>query len=148
MLGIAFFSSYFWHNVKLPNVILNLFQDLTRKQIPKQVRNDTKNLIIILAIFVLLIINAKYFQGKTISKSTYEKKYLSQKYIQEEAAFQIPEYFSNFPKNKEKSFNNIPIELINNQTTIEKISNLITLLTFLFLGFILINKQLWKKITN
>jgi hypothetical protein len=113
LIGIAFFSSLFWNTFKLP----------------------FKPLIIIIFASVTLFINTKYYHGKTIDKSTYEKKYLSKEFIEKKAAFLIPEYFNK----------NSQIKVKWGQTTIEQIGNLTTVFAFALLGIISFNELLWKK---
>ena len=218
LLGLAFLATYFWQTINVPEVILNLVQDLIGKQIPKQVWNDIKNLIIVLIIFVALAISSKYFYSKPINKAAFENKYLSQEYIERVAAYKIAEYLpktadyqtwrtgvdfnyllpietreTNYQLIKNRPFEKIiqvnpgfvkinihyfpfwqisidgkiiipdkfdqlgrPILSINKpslikisyqQTLIESISNLITILTFITLLAVIENKTLWKKIT-
>lgn len=88
-----------------------------------------KNYFIILVIIVVLIVNGKYFYGKEINNNAFENKYLSQEYINKYAALAIPEYF---PKEKAK---------INyGETTIEKIGNLVSVITMILLIFIALKK--------
>jgi len=113
LIGIAFFSGLFWNSLKIPY----------------------KSSIMIIFTAMILFINMKYFQGKTINKSTYEKKYLSKEFIEKKAASLIPEYF-----NKD-----IQIKVKWGQTAIEQIGNLITLFAFGLLGIMFFNELLWKK---
>ncbi len=74
LLGIVFFVSYFFQNIKIP----------------------IKSLLLSLIILTVIFINSKYFKGQEINKIDFEKKYLSQEYIEKKAAYAIAEYL---PKN-------------------------------------------------
>lgn len=129
LLGIAFFSAYFFHYLKIP----------------------LKNALIIIILITVLIINGRYFYGQEIKKDSFEKKYLSQEYIEKKAAYAIAEYlpktidyqyWRSLEKKKE-----IPLEFFakssiepfskERQTLIENIGNIITLLGFISLVSIL-----------
>ncbi|MBI5127458.1 hypothetical protein HZA76_03295 [Candidatus Roizmanbacteria bacterium] len=133
LLGIAFFSAYFFENFT---------------NIP------FKNLLIIGVITTVLIINGKYFVGREIKKDRFEKQYLSQEFINNKAAYAVAEYL---PKTTDykywRSLENkrqIPTEFFarstlepfakNKQTPIEKISSFISLTVFIFLIWKIINK--------
>ncbi len=123
LLGIAFFSSYFFQNLKIP----------------------AKSLIIFLIILATIFINNKYFKGQKLDKVNFEKKYLSQKYIEKKAAYAIAEYLPktidyNYWRSLEKK-KEVPLEFIakssiepfdkDRQTLIEKVGNIISIITFL-----------------
>jgi len=129
LLGIAFFSAYFFHYLKIP----------------------LKNVLIIIILATALIINGKHFYGQEIKKDRFEKKYLSQEYIKKKAAYAIAEYlpitidyqyWRSLEKKKE-----VPMEFFakssikpfskDRQTLIENIGNIITLLGFISLVSIL-----------
>ncbi len=133
LLGIAFFSAYFFEN--FTNIPL-------------------KNLIILTILITVLIINGKYFAGREIKKGKFEMQYLSKEYIKNKAAYAVAEYL---PKTIDykywRSLENkkqIPSEFFakstlepfdkNKQTLIEKISGLISLSAFIFLIWKIINK--------
>lgn len=108
LLGITFLSGYFFHKLTIP----------------------LKNLFIIFILISVLIINGKHFNGKEISNEAFEKKFLSQKYIENKVALSIPEYFPN--KN---------IKINYGETKIEKISNLITAITIILLLIYILKKS-------
>ena len=123
LLGVAFFSSYFFQNLKIP----------------------LKSLLIFLLILVTIFINAKYFKGQEIKKIDFEKKYLSQKYVEKKAAYAIAEYLPktidyNYWRSLEKK-KEVPLEFIaksliepfdkDKQTSVEKLGNIISIMTFL-----------------
>ncbi|MGB9883167.1 MAG: hypothetical protein ACPLRN_01475 [Microgenomates group bacterium] len=125
ILGIAFFSAFFFEKIKF----------------------GLKNILIILAIVLTLFLNQKYFYGQKIANKKFEETYLSQSYIKNKVAYKAAEYlpktvdYKNWRnlENKDK----IPTSFLkkitikpfdkNKQTPIERISNIITLITFLFL---------------
>lgn len=122
LLGIIFFSSYFFRYLKIP----------------------AKSLIIFLIILATIFINSKYFKGQEIKKIDFEKKYLSQKYIEKKAAYAIAEYLPktidyNYWRSLEKK-KAVPLEFVakssiepfskNQQTLIEKVGNIVSILTF------------------
>jgi hypothetical protein len=108
LLGITFLSVYFFHKLKIP----------------------MKNFFIIFIVISVLIINGKHFKGKEIRNDAFEKKFLSQKYIENRVALSIPEYFPN--KN---------VKINYGETKIEKISNLITAITMISLLFYILKKS-------
>lgn len=116
LLGIAFLSVYFFHKLKIP----------------------LKNFFIIFIVISVLVINGKHFKGKEISNNTFEKKFLSQEYIENKVALSIPEYFPN--KN---------VEIKYGETEIEKIGNLISTITMISLLFYILRKsknpKIWKN---
>ncbi|PIP14642.1 hypothetical protein COS50_00905 [Candidatus Roizmanbacteria bacterium CG03_land_8_20_14_0_80_35_26] len=113
LLGISFLSSYFFDQIKFLG----------------------KNFVVLVLITAALIINGKYFSGQEIKKSVFEKKYLSQKYIENVAALKIPEYF---PKD------NVRIDY--GRTTIKKTGNILSLITIigLFIWTILRKKPSYQ----
>ncbi|MEK7110010.1 MAG: 6-pyruvoyl-tetrahydropterin synthase-related protein, partial [Patescibacteria group bacterium] len=125
LLGISFFVSYFFQNLKVP----------------------FKSLFIFLIILAAIFINSKYFKGQEIKKIDFEKKYLSQKYIEKKAAYAIAEYLpKTIDYNYWRSLENkrqVPLEFIakssiepfdkDRQTLIEKVGNAISIVTFLLL---------------
>lgn len=108
LLGIAFFSVYFFHKLTIP----------------------LKNFFIIFIVISVLIINGKHFSGKEISNKAFEKKFLSQEYIENKVALSIPEYFPN--KNAKISYGD---------TEIEKVGNLISVVTMILLLFYVLKKS-------
>lgn len=201
IIGLSFFSAYFWQNISIPY----------------------KSFFSLVIVLLIIGVSAKYFQGKTISKNKFINKYLSQDYIEKEAALQIPEYFSRQPEKKinfnyqqpfQLAFNDVvdsnlavkinqkyqkklripfptqlwlninyfpfweiivngkllrpkidfSLDLYNRpfikiekpasiiitykQTLVEKIGNLLTLITCFIIGFLIKNKQLWRKLTK
>lgn len=108
LLGITFLSGYFFHKLTVP----------------------LKNLFITFILISILIINGKHFNGKEISNYAFEKKFLSQKYIENKVALSIPEYFPN--KN---------VKINYGETKIEKISNIITTITLILLLFYISRKS-------
>ncbi len=70
VFGISFYSAYFFHRLKFKGAIV----------------------VIILIAFYTLFSGSKYFQKKTVSKSTFNKQYLSNEYIKKSVAYKIPEY--------------------------------------------------------
>ena len=111
LLGIVFLSSYFFQKLKIP----------------------LKNFFTIFIIISVLIINGKHFYGKEINNNTFEKKYLSQEYIQNKAALAIPEYFPN---------ENVKIRY--GKTEIEKVGNLISVITMILLLIYILKKSKHK----
>ncbi len=107
LLGIAFLSVYFFHKLKIP----------------------LKNFFIIFIVISVLIINGKHFNGKDISNKAFEKKFLSQEYIENKVALSIPEYFPN--KNVKISYG---------ETEIEKVGNMISVITIFLLLFYIFKK--------
>ena len=125
IIGISFFSTYFFQKIKIP----------------------FKNIFILIILLTVLIINGKYFKGQIISKKDFQNKFLSQEYIEKKSAYAIAEYL---PKTIDykywRSLENkkeIPKEFFSKssiapfskekQTLIEKIGNLITIITVLLL---------------
>jgi hypothetical protein len=108
LLGITFLSGYFFHKLKVP----------------------LKNFFIIFVVISVLIINGKHFNGKEISNNAFEKKFLSQEYIENKVALSIPEYFPN--KNTKISYGD---------TEIEKVGNLISVVTMVSLLFYVLKKS-------
>lgn len=108
LLGITFLSGYFFHKLTVP----------------------LKNLFITFILISVLIINGKHFNGKEISNYAFEKKFLSQKYIENKVALSIPEYFPN--KN---------VKINYGETKIEKIGNIITTITMILLLFYIAKKS-------
>ncbi|MDO9028476.1 MAG: hypothetical protein Q7U68_06420 [Candidatus Roizmanbacteria bacterium] len=136
LLGIAFFSSYFFQNLKIP----------------------AKSLLIFLIILATIFINSKYFKGQEINKADFEKKYLSQEYIEKKAAYAIAEYLPkaidyNYWRSLEKR-KDIPLEFIakssiepfdkDKQTTVEKLGNIISIIT-LFGLIIFVNSKVKRQ---
>jgi len=78
LIGLAFFSAYFWQVINVPY----------------------KSLVGFLIVLLIIGLSAKYFQGRTMAKNHFIDKYLSQDYIEKDAALRIPEYFSIQPQNK------------------------------------------------
>lgn len=131
LFGIAYFSSYFFDRVRLP----------------------FKNFLVIFFIFLVLIVNQKYFAGQKISNKEFERKYLSKEYIKNKVAFKAAEYL---PKTNDYQYwrtlekkeptkeeiNKLTLKpfLKNSQTTVQRIGNFITLITFLIIFFILRTK--------
>lgn len=120
VLGLAFFSAYFFQYVNIPY----------------------KKILIITVLITCLIINGKYFQGQSMNKKSFEKKFLSKSYIEKKAAFAVAEYL---PKSIDYQYwrsrefkKNLPMDFVakgsiepfnkNKQTTIENIGNIITLI--------------------
>ncbi len=134
LLGISFFASYFFQNIKIP----------------------MKSLLIPLIILTVIFINSKYFKGQEIKKVDFEKKYLSQEYIEKKAAYAIAEYLPktidyNYWRSLEKK-KEIPLEFVakssiepfdkDRQTTIEKLGNILSILGFILL--FVISKLIFK----
>lgn len=101
------------------------------------VKFPLKNVIILFFVVISLIVGIKYFKGRSMAKPDFEEKYLSEVYIRKEAALQIPEYFSSQK-----------VKIDWGKTFVEKTANLITLLSFGFLGILTLNKSLWKKLAS
>ena len=133
LLGISFFAGYFFQNLKIPG----------------------KSPVIFLLVLTVIIINGKYFKGQDMDKINFEKKYLSQEYIEKKAAYAIPEYLPktidyNYWKSLEKK-KGIPLEFIakssiepfdkNKQTLIEKVANTISIVFLFLLIFISFQKN-------
>jgi hypothetical protein len=131
LLGIAFFTSYFFQNLKIP----------------------ANSLIIFLIILATIFINSKYFKGQKLDKVDFEKKYLSQEYIEKKAAYAIAEYLPkaidyNYWRSLEKR-KDIPLEFVakssiepfskERQTAIEIVGNIISITTLF--GLILFVKS-------
>lgn len=131
LLGISFFASYFFQNLKIP----------------------VKSLIIFFLILATIFINSKYFKGQEIKKIDFEKKYLSQEYIEKKVAYAVAEYLPktidyNYWRSLEKK-KEVPLEFIakssiepfskDKQTTVEKLGNIISIMTFLGL-------MIWTKL--
>lgn len=132
LIGLGFFTSYFFNRLKI---------------------NYKKCIILIFSILVLAI-NKDYFYGQKITNSDFQKKYLSEKYIKEDAAYAAQEHLPKvinykewleLEKNKNpktiKNFvkkNTIKPFNKNKQTNIQKISNLISILSILIFLTILI----------
>lgn len=131
LLGIAFFGSYFFQNLKIP----------------------MKSLIIFFLILATIFINSKYFKGQEIKKIDFEKKYLSQEYIEKKVAYAVAEYLPktidyNYWRSLEKK-KEVPLEFIakssiepfskDKQTTIEIVGNIISTITLF--GLILFVKS-------
>jgi hypothetical protein len=108
LIGITFLSGYFFQKLKIP----------------------LKNFFIIFIIISVLIINGKHFYGKVISNNAFEKKFLSQEYIENKAALSIPEYF---PKGN--------VKISYGKTKVEKVGNLISVITMILLLFYIIKKS-------
>ena len=123
LLGISFFASYFFQNIKIP----------------------MKSLFIFLIILATIFINSKYFKGQEIKKVDFEKKYLSQEYVEKKVAYAIAEYLPktidyNYWRSLEKK-KEVPLEFIaksliepfdkDKQTSVEKLGNIISIMTFL-----------------
>lgn len=124
LLGIAYFSAYFFDNLKFP----------------------LKNFLILFFIFLVIFTNQKYFTGQKIFKTEFKKRYLSKEYIEEKVAFKVAEYlpktndyyFWRSLEKKTPTFEEInQLSLVpfskNSQTLIEKTANLISILSFLIL---------------
>lgn len=134
LLGISFFSSYFMENLRIP----------------------FRNIFLSACIVLVLVIYSKYFAGISYAKQDYEKKFLSQEYIEKKAAYKIPEYLPravNYniwrtyeKKPPEQSFVKTYAPLWK-ETPVEKFSNYVTLLSFSFLLYAVKRKNLWKKIS-
>lgn len=129
LVGVAFFSAYFFHHLKIP----------------------LKNILIVIVLVTAVVINGRYFYGQEMKKDLFEGKFLSQEYIEKKAAYAVAEYlpktidyqyWRSLEKKKE-----IPMEFFakssiepfdkNKQSFVEKIGNIITLLGFIFLIVIL-----------
>lgn len=124
IFGISYSSSYFFDKIKIP----------------------LKNIIILFFIFLSLFINQKYFVGQKITNQEFEEKYLSKNYIKNKVAFKVAEYLpksndynywrslenKNPEENEIRKLTLAPFNK-NKQTTIEKLANLISILTFLIL---------------
>lgn len=133
LLGLSFFAAYFFSNVKIPY----------------------KNVLQIFFVFFVISITSKYFTGNLLSKQVFEKRFLSQEYIEKKAAYQIPEYLPRTvdyhewrtyeKKSPELAFLNKHTPLWR-ETSVEKLSNLITVIIFIMIISIAFNKTLWKKI--
>lgn len=130
LIGISFFSSYFLHNVKIP----------------------FKNILCLILAALLIGFSSKYFSGITYAKQDFEKKFLSQEYIEKEAAYKIPEYLPRtFDYNEWRSYEKNPPKkplrkISSQETPVEKFSNYMTLFAFAVLLYIMRSKKLWKKI--
>ena len=125
LLGITFFSTFFLDKIKIP----------------------FKNLLLTVLLIVLFIVNGKYFKGQEITKNQIEKKFLSREYIEIKAAYAVAEYLPKtidykYWRSLEKK-KSIPLEFFakasiepfdkNKETGIEKIGNIVSLLTFILL---------------
>ncbi|MFN4212901.1 MAG: hypothetical protein ACK4FL_02990 [Microgenomates group bacterium] len=125
LIGISFFSAYFFQQIKIP----------------------FKNILIFLILIIALMVNGKYFKGQTIFKKDFENRFLSQEYIEKKAAYAVAEYL---PKTIDyqywRSLENkkeIPKDFLTKtsivpfskekQTLIEKMGNLITVITLILL---------------
>lgn len=108
LLGITLLSGYFFQKLKV----------------------TFKNFFIIFIVISVLFINGKHFIGKEISNKAFEKKFLSQEYIENKVALSIPEYFPN--KNAKISYG---------ETKVEKLANLITVITMISLLFYILKKS-------
>ncbi|KKP52529.1 MAG: hypothetical protein UR42_C0006G0005 [Candidatus Roizmanbacteria bacterium GW2011_GWA2_33_33] len=141
LLGISFLASYFFQNLKIP----------------------IKSFIVFFLILATIFINQKYFKGQTIKQTEFEKRYLTQSYIEKKAAYAIAEYLPktidyNYWRSLEKK-KEVPLEFIakssiepfdkDKQTLIEKVGNFISLSTLIFLMFLnikIINRFLKKNL--
>lgn len=134
LLGISFFGVYWLDKIK--NNLFKIFLAIT-------------------IVFSLMIVNGKYFQGQKISNEEFNRRYLSKSYIEKEAAYYAAEslpkkidyqLWQSFKKNNpdEKTLKSLSIEPFSKerQTPIQKIANLIFLLTFFSLSLKIL---LWKK---
>ncbi|HLL61024.1 MAG TPA: hypothetical protein VK338_04860 [Candidatus Nitrosocosmicus sp.] len=79
LIGIAYMSSYFISTVNIPY----------------------KSVIILMGVSGILFINSKYFHGQLIQNDVFEQKYLSDEFIQKNAAYKVPEYL---PKDADYSY--------------------------------------------
>jgi len=70
LLGLSFFAVYFFHHIKY----------------------RFKNIILLFFILLVLINQSRYFYGLSLNKDHFQKKYLSQEYIEKTVAYKIAEY--------------------------------------------------------
>jgi hypothetical protein len=70
LIGIAFFTGYFFENIKLP----------------------LKNTVVIAVSFLIFIVNLKYFYKPVLTISKFNEKYISQEYIEKGVAYKVAEY--------------------------------------------------------
>jgi hypothetical protein len=119
LLGMSFFSTYYFNNLKIP----------------------FRNMFMTIILVVLLIVNGKYFIGQQMTKKEFENKFLSQIYTEKKAAYAVAEYL---PKSIDYKYwrslekkEIIPLEFltkttikpfnIKKQTSIENIGNIISI---------------------
>ncbi|MCX7589450.1 MAG: 6-pyruvoyl-tetrahydropterin synthase-related protein [Patescibacteria group bacterium] len=134
IIGLGFMTSYFFNNIKI----------------------NKKCLILILSVLIISI-NEEYFFGQRITNTDFKEKYLSKKYIEKESAYGAQEHLPktiNYQKwlslnklddnsiNKEIKKLSIKPFSKNKQTQLQKYSNYITILSFIFLLFFLKIKKI------
>jgi len=132
LLGISFFSAYFFNEVKIP----------------------FKNFIILFLVILTAIINGKYFVGQSVKNHVFEERYLSDNYIKNLVAFKVAEYLpksndyyywrslegKNISEEEAKKLSLKPF-LKNRQTNTERIANFISLFSLLGLIYFLLVKN-------
>jgi len=70
LLGLACFGAYFFNKIHIPG----------------------KNTIALICLITIILFNSKYFYRNSMAKNDYKYKYLSQEYIEKQAAYKIAEY--------------------------------------------------------
>lgn len=116
LLGLSYFAAYFFQNLHF----------------------RFKNLVLLFIIGLLFVIQSKYFAGKTLPIDIYKQRFLSQDYIENKAAYQIPEYF---PRTKKDN-----VWRTYQETPVEKFADYITLFSFAVLIYIVKGKKLWNRL--